>query len=121
MSPKSGFLIVSNGFFIENVGHTLTKNYNGTYGPELLGKVLSMICIANIYNHIIVKLFYVKDLPCVFLDHDILVSAMSFITKLYEAEILTRSYRYFIIHMPFFDNTVANSLLPNVYTKGNMK
>ena len=33
MSQKSGFLIVSNGFFIENVGHTLTKNYNGTYWP----------------------------------------------------------------------------------------
>ena len=31
MSQKSGFLIVLNGFFIENVGHTLTKNYNGTY------------------------------------------------------------------------------------------
>ena len=30
---KSGFLIVSNGLFIENVGHTLTKNYNGTYWP----------------------------------------------------------------------------------------
>ena len=29
----SGFLIVLNGFFIENVGHTLTKNYNGTYWP----------------------------------------------------------------------------------------
>ena len=25
--------MVSNGFFIENVGHTLTKNYNGTYWP----------------------------------------------------------------------------------------
>ena len=34
MSQKSGFLIVSNGFFIENVGHTLTKNYNGTYWPS---------------------------------------------------------------------------------------
>ena len=33
MSQKSGFLIVSNGFFMENVGHTLTKNYNGTYWP----------------------------------------------------------------------------------------
>ena len=33
MSQKSGFLIVSNGFFIENVGHTLTKNYNGAYWP----------------------------------------------------------------------------------------
>ena len=33
MSQKSGFLIVSNGFFIENVAHTLTKNYNGTYWP----------------------------------------------------------------------------------------
>ena len=33
MSQKSGFLIVSNGFFIKNVGHTLTKNYNGTYWP----------------------------------------------------------------------------------------
>ena len=33
MSQKSGFLMVSNGFFIENVGHTLTKNYNGTYWP----------------------------------------------------------------------------------------
>ena len=33
MSQKSGFLIVLNGFFIENVGHTLTKNYNGTYWP----------------------------------------------------------------------------------------
>ena len=30
MSQKSGFLIVSNGFFIKNVGHTLTKNYSGT-------------------------------------------------------------------------------------------
>ena len=30
---KSGFLIVSNGFFIENVGQTLTKNDNGTYWP----------------------------------------------------------------------------------------
>ena len=36
MSQKSGFLIVSNGFFIENVGHTLTKNYDGTYWPLLL-------------------------------------------------------------------------------------
>ena len=33
MSQKSGFLMVSNGFFIENVGHTLTKNFNGTYWP----------------------------------------------------------------------------------------
>ena len=33
MSQKSGFLIVSNGFFTENVGHTLTKSYNGTYWP----------------------------------------------------------------------------------------
>ena len=33
MSQKSGFLIVSNGFFIKNVGHTLTKNYSGTYWP----------------------------------------------------------------------------------------
>ena len=33
MSQESGFLIVSNGFFIENVGHTLTKNYDGTYWP----------------------------------------------------------------------------------------
>ena len=33
MSQKSGFLIVLNGFFIENVGHTLTKNYHGTYWP----------------------------------------------------------------------------------------
>ena len=33
MSQKSGFLIVSNGFLIENVGHTFTKNYNGTYWP----------------------------------------------------------------------------------------
>ena len=33
MSQKSGFLITLNGFFIENVGHTLTKNYNGTYWP----------------------------------------------------------------------------------------
>ena len=54
---KSGFLIVSNGFFIvlkgffiENVGHTLTKNYNGTYWPldRLLtqnrhGKVLNSL------------------------------------------------------------------------------
>ena len=36
MSQKSGFLMVSNGFFIENVGHTLTKNYNGTYWPLTL-------------------------------------------------------------------------------------
>ena len=36
MSQKSGFLIVSNGFFIENVGHTLTKNYNGTYWPLVI-------------------------------------------------------------------------------------
>ena len=35
MSQKSGFLIVSNGFFIKNVGHTLTKNYNGNYWPLL--------------------------------------------------------------------------------------
>ena len=34
MSQKSGFLIVSNGFFLENVGHTLTKNYNVTYWPR---------------------------------------------------------------------------------------
>ena len=33
MSQKSGFLIVSNSFFIENVGHTLTQNYNATYWP----------------------------------------------------------------------------------------
>ena len=33
MSQKSGFLIVLNGFFVRNVGHTLTKNYNGTYWP----------------------------------------------------------------------------------------
>ena len=33
MSQISGFLIVLNGFFIENVGHTLTRNYNGTYWP----------------------------------------------------------------------------------------
>ena len=33
MSQKSGFLIVSNGFFMEIVGLALTKNYNGTYWP----------------------------------------------------------------------------------------
>ena len=39
MSQKSGFLIVLNGFFIKNVGHTLTKNYSGTYWPlKLLAK-----------------------------------------------------------------------------------
>ena len=37
MSQKSGFLIVSNGFLIKNVGHTLTKNYNGTYWPLARG------------------------------------------------------------------------------------
>ena len=42
MSQKSGCLIVSNDFFIENVGHTLTKNYNGTYWPlEGVGDFLS--------------------------------------------------------------------------------
>ena len=30
---KSGFLIVLNGYLMENVGHALTKNYNGTYWP----------------------------------------------------------------------------------------
>ena len=45
MSQKSGFLIVLNGFFIKNVGHTLTKNYSGTYWPlsiprDILGLVL---------------------------------------------------------------------------------
>ena len=30
---KKWLLIVSNGFFIENVGHTLTKNYDSTYWP----------------------------------------------------------------------------------------
>ena len=33
MSQKSGFLVVSNGFLIESMGHTLMKNYNGTYWP----------------------------------------------------------------------------------------
>ena len=33
MSQKYGFLIVLNGFFIKNVGDTLTKNYSGTYWP----------------------------------------------------------------------------------------
>ena len=42
MSQKSGFLIVSNGFFIANVGHTLTKNYNGTYWP--LGLASCVYC-----------------------------------------------------------------------------
>ena len=40
MSQKSGFLIVSNGFVIENVGHTLTKNYNGTYWPLIQMNIL---------------------------------------------------------------------------------
>ena len=70
-----------------------------------------MICIANIYSQIIVKLFYVKALSCVFLDHDMLVSTMSFITKLDEAEVLTRSYRYFIIHMPSLKYTVNSKQL----------
>ena len=42
MSQKSGFLIVLNGFLIENVGHTLTKNYNGTYWPLLLPAAASV-------------------------------------------------------------------------------
>ena len=36
MSQKSGFLIVLNGVFFLNVGHTLTKNYSGTYWPLVL-------------------------------------------------------------------------------------
>ena len=46
MSQKSGFLIVLNGFFIKNVGHTLTKNYSGTYWP-LAGAVTAKTAAAT--------------------------------------------------------------------------
>ena len=52
MSQKSGFLIVSNGFFIENVGHTLMKNYNGTYWPL---KTLSVLICLIILRFIFMK------------------------------------------------------------------
>ena len=56
MSQKSGFLIVSNGFFIENVGHTLTKNYNGTYWPLT---ICIRICHKNMPLFIVVhKILY---------------------------------------------------------------
>ena len=57
MSQKSGFLIVSNGFFIENVGHTLTKNYNGTYWP-LKSFPLYHFKAAYVVLHITVKEFF---------------------------------------------------------------
>ena len=54
MSQKSGFLIVSNGFFMENVGHTLTKNYNGTYWP------LSIVTDKN-YGQLMKQLNLITD------------------------------------------------------------
>ena len=50
MSQKSGFLIVLNGFFIENVGHTWTKNYNGTYWPLDKFERLYLLTYATHYN-----------------------------------------------------------------------
>ena len=50
MSQKSGYLIVSNGFFVENVGHTLTKNCNGTCWPLFVSTItfpLLFISIAS--------------------------------------------------------------------------
>ena len=52
MSQKSGFLIVSNGFFIENVGHTLTKNCNGAYWP-LAFIVFKMMTSLNSTNFLV--------------------------------------------------------------------
>ena len=47
MSQKSGFLIVSDGFFIKNVGHTLTKNYSGTYWP-----LIAIIALKTVRLHV---------------------------------------------------------------------
>ena len=55
MSQKSGFLKVSNGFFIKNVGHTLTKNYNGTYWPLSALWILNCMVYSAVIEWIIVS------------------------------------------------------------------
>ena len=42
MSQKSGFLMVSNGFFIENVEHTLTKIIMVPIGPWEYDEIVAL-------------------------------------------------------------------------------